>query len=65
MLKLVRLVFKFLRLLFTLKRKQAGLIPRHRPVQLEPGFDQVPGIERMSVIQSYAPGISPPILVAR
>ena len=49
----------------TKERKQAGFVPRRRPVQLEPGLEQVPGIERMRVIEPYASGIGPSILVAR
>ena len=47
------------------EREQLVLVPRRRPVDLEAGFDQMLGIERIRVIEPYAPGISPPILIGR
>ena len=49
----------------TKERKQAGLVPRRGLVDLEPGFDQVLGIERVRVIEPYASGIGPPVLITR
>ena len=48
----------------TKEREQLVLVPRRRLVDLEPGFDQVLGIERVRVIEPYASGIGPPVLVA-
>ena len=48
---------------FTSKGIQESLIFRRRPVELEPGFDQVLGIDRVGVIEPDAPGIGPPILI--
>ena len=47
----------------TTKGIQERLIFRRRPVELEPGFDQVLGIDRIGVIEPDAPGIGPPVLI--
>ena len=47
----------------TSKGIQESLIFRRRPVELEPGFDQVLGIDRIGVIEPDAPGIGPPVLI--
>ena len=47
----------------TKEREQLVLVPRRRSVELEAGFDHMLGIERVRVIQPYAPGIGPPILI--
>ena len=47
----------------TSKGIQESLVLRRRPVELEPGLDQVLGIDRIGVIEPDAPGIGPPVLI--